>query len=116
MITFNLILSISSFQSNKEKSTALKDEAEAKRRAEKKERVQKMAEGKRPYYMKKCKFYHCLSLVNPVIIIIFDFTATKKYLDLAEKYDELKAKGKIETYLKKKRAKNASRDKKLLKL
>jgi len=81
--------------SNKEKTAAQKAEEEAKRRAAKKERLQQIAEGKKPYYMKK---------------------STKKYVELAEKYDELKAKGKIESYLKKKRAKNASRDKKVMKL
>jgi len=33
-------------------------------------------------------------------------------MDLAEKYDELKASGKLEKFLKKKRKKNATRDRK----
>jgi len=79
---------------NKEKSDAQKKKLEDKRRSEKEENVQRMKEGKRPYFMKK---------------------STRKYVELAEKYDELKASGKLDSYLKKKRKKNAGRDKKSMK-
>jgi len=79
---------------NKERSDAQKKKLEDKRRREKEENVERMKEGKRPYFMKK---------------------STRKYLDLADKYDELKTSGKLENYLKKKRKKNAIRDKKSMK-
>jgi hypothetical protein len=48
--------------------------------------------------------------------LFFHFTATRKLVDLAEKYDELKSTGKLEKYLKKKRKKNLVRDKNTLKM
>jgi len=80
---------------NKERSDAEKEKVKIKRREEKQENVQRVKEGKKPYFMKK---------------------STRKYVELAEKYDELKASGKLESYLKKKRKKNAVRDKKSVKL
>lgn len=47
--------------------------------------------------------------------LFFNFTATQKLMDLAEKYEELKTSGGLEKYMKKKRKKNAVRDRKSLK-
>jgi ribosomal RNA-processing protein 36 len=80
--------------SNKARSNAQKEKLEEKRKQEKVENIQRMKEGKKPYYMKK---------------------STRKFLDLKEKYDELKSSGKLESYLRKKRKKNAVRDKKSVK-
>jgi ribosomal RNA-processing protein 36 len=78
---------------NKERSDAVKKAKEEKQRQEREENIQRMKEGKKPYYMKK---------------------STKKFVELTEKYEELKSSGKLDSYLKKKRRKNALRDKKAL--
>jgi len=79
----------------KEKSEVLKKKEKDKQKLEREENIKRLKEGKKPYYMKK---------------------STRKYVELVDKYEELKASGKLEKYLKKKRTKNAIRDKKTLKM
>ncbi|CAG7834182.1 unnamed protein product [Allacma fusca] len=76
---------------NKERSDAVKKAQEEKQRQEREENIQRLKEGKKPYYMKK---------------------STKKFVDLVDKYEQLKSSGQLDSYLKKKRKKNALRDKK----
>jgi ribosomal RNA-processing protein 36 len=80
---------------NKERSKEANDKEAEKVNKEQMENRQRIKEGKKPFYMKK---------------------STKKLMDLAEKYDELKASGKLEKYLKKKRGRNAKRDRKSVNL
>jgi len=80
---------------NKETSKIVQEQQAQKRQQEKADNIKRLAEGKNPFYMKK---------------------STKKFLDLAEKYEELKQTGKLEKYLKKKRKSNLVRDKKAVKM
>lgn len=101
---------------NKETNKAIKDKEVSKLQQQKAENIKRMKEGKNPYYMKKCKFSHipiCNSAKLSFNLSIF-IIATRKFLDLAEKYEELKSTGKLEKYLKKKRKKNTGRDKKAI--
>jgi len=50
------------------------------------------------------------------MLFLLILLATRKLVDLAEKYEELKSTGKLEKYLKKKRKKNLIRDKSALKI
>ncbi|CAL8135543.1 unnamed protein product [Orchesella dallaii] len=80
--------------SDKEKAIVVKEKEAQKRLQHKEENKKRLEEGKRPFYVKK---------------------STQKFLELVEKYDELKSSGGLEKYLKKKRKKNAVRDRKSLK-
>jgi len=79
---------------DKEKARAAKERLMEKQKLDKAENRKRVAEGKQPFYMKQ---------------------STKKLVELAEKYDELKASGGLDKYLKKKRKRNAVRDRKSLK-
>jgi len=79
---------------DKEKALAAKEKESKRQKQDKEENRKRVAEGKKPFYMKD---------------------STKKLVELAEKYDELKASGGLDKYLKKKRKRNAVRDRKTLK-
>ncbi|ODM94973.1 Ribosomal RNA processing protein 36 [Orchesella cincta] len=80
--------------SDKEKAIVAKEKEDKRDLQLKEENKKRLEEGKRPFFVKK---------------------STKKFMDLVEKYDELKSSGGLEKYLKKKRKKNAVRDRKFLK-
>ncbi|KAE8727013.1 putative Transcriptional corepressor SEUSS [Hibiscus syriacus] len=76
--------------------------------AHKKKEKEAVKHGKRPFYLKKC------NVTNPLLAL--DFLIKKEIVSeirkqrLVEKYKKLKASGKLESFIEKKRRKNAAKD------
>lgn len=79
---------------NQEKEKHKKEMREKNKKIMKQEIIDKLKEGKKPYFLKKSE---------------------RKKLELIEQYKQLKKSGKLEKYMQKKRKKNTSRDSKFLK-
>ena len=100
------------------------EQTQEERRAREKEHKtaerQLQKDGKKPFFLKKCKLatVGLLSLLPHIPLCCVLYTnnslAVRKQLELAEKYKQLKRRGRLEKYLAKKRRRNAQRDRRQL--
>lgn len=75
----------------REKQRVIKDSKKEQLKVIKKKELEQVAEGKKPYFLKK---------------------SDRKLMDLAEKYKELQKNDKLDTYMMKKRKKNSQKERK----
>lgn len=102
-------------QTQQQQTEQIKDKKKKIHREWKKQQEEQVAQGKKPFYLKKCKYRWDTSIwmLNDSLYYIM-IVAMQRKMEYVEKYKELQGKNNLKKFMAKKLAKNAKKDHRFL--